>query len=338
MTPGYLFLNDNPDTGTQPSAARQVNLTGAATATFKFAFDTSSSVDPTDAIAVEVSNNGGATWTVLETITGITGEVNQTHTFNITNYISGQTQVRFRVAELYGGEGEFFCLRWVEVSWTCTPDPDAPGSISGTVWNDGNGNGIQEDPSTGLPGVTVKLKQGGTVLQTKTTNSNGIFLFEGLAAGVYEVSVDSGTLPSGITKPTYDLDGIGTANKTAVTLGTGQHRDDADFGYQQQSSSPCSYCQKYTGSLSGSGDSKWQPDGNYYWSNGGLQEGWLTGASDFDLYLYRWNGDKWVIVKSSQTSGTSTEHLSYNASSGYYIWKVKSHSGSGSYSFYLDRN
>lgn len=101
---------------------------------------------------------------------------------------------------------------------------------------------------------------------------------------------------------------------------------------------PCSDCETYTGSLSGSGDYDWHPNGNYYYSGSGTHRGWLSGPSsaDFDLYLYKWNGSSWSIVARS-ISSTSEESISYTGTSGYYVWRIHSYSGSGSYTFWLDR-
>ncbi|MDB4950421.1 MAG: Aqualysin 1 [Gemmatimonadetes bacterium] len=100
---------------------------------------------------------------------------------------------------------------------------------------------------------------------------------------------------------------------------------------------PCTACTKYTGSLSGTGASAIQPGGTYYYSSvSGSHKGWLQGPSgtDFDLYLYKWNGSAWVIVASSETA-TSVESISYSGTAGYYEWKISSYSGSGAYSFWL---
>jgi subtilisin family serine protease len=99
----------------------------------------------------------------------------------------------------------------------------------------------------------------------------------------------------------------------------------------------CSGGTLYTGSLSGSGASQYQPNGTYYFSSAsGTHKGCLVGPSsgaDFDLYLLKWNGSTWVTVANS-TSATSSETISYAGTSGYYMWQVYSYSGSGSYSFW----
>ena len=68
----------------------------------------------------------------------------------------------------------------------------------------------------------------------------------------------------------------------------------------------------------------------------GTHQGWLQGptGTDFDLYLYKWNGSSWVVVASGTTS-SNNETVSYSGTAGYYEWEVRSYSGSGSYNLYL---
>jgi hypothetical protein len=101
---------------------------------------------------------------------------------------------------------------------------------------------------------------------------------------------------------------------------------------------PCTGCEHYTGSLSGSGDYDYHPNGTYYFSGGGTHRGWLSGPSgaDFDLRLYKWLSGAWRIVARSE-SASSEEAITYNGTSGYYLWRVRSYSGSGAYDFWLDR-
>lgn len=101
---------------------------------------------------------------------------------------------------------------------------------------------------------------------------------------------------------------------------------------------PCSACEYFTGTLTGTGDYDYQPNGTYYYSGSGYHNAWLEGpaGTDFDLYLWKWNGSRWTTVASS-TSSTSSESISYYGSSGYYVWRIYSYSGSGTYEFWLDR-
>jgi serine protease len=102
---------------------------------------------------------------------------------------------------------------------------------------------------------------------------------------------------------------------------------------------PCTGCQKYTGTLSATGDSDIHPGGSWYFSNvSGTHRGWLQGpaGADFDLYIQKWNGFWWATVARSE-SVTSQEQIAYSGTAGYYRWIVSSYSGSGSYAFWLQR-
>jgi hypothetical protein len=101
---------------------------------------------------------------------------------------------------------------------------------------------------------------------------------------------------------------------------------------------PCTDCTAYTGSLSGAGDYDIHPDGRYYYSGSGTHSGWLRGpaGTDFDLYLEKWNGWWWGVVARAEST-SSEESITYSGSSGYYRWAVQSYSGSGSYTFWLQK-
>lgn len=139
--------------------------------------------------------------------------------------------------------------------------PLLPGSIGDTVWNDLNGNGIQDGGEPGIDGVTViLLDDSGTEIASQVTANGGQYLFDGLPAGSYTVSV-SGSPLNGLSQ-TYDLDdGTGpftTANASAVTLGVGEDRLDVDFGYRQLSAISGTVTEDVTGD--GAGDRPLQDD------------------------------------------------------------------------------
>ncbi|TPW11010.1 MAG: hypothetical protein FD127_3459, partial [Acidimicrobiaceae bacterium] len=74
-------------------------------------------------------------------------------------------------------------------SVTATFTPTSTGSISDVVWQDLNGNGIQEAGEPGLAGVSVTLLDAtGAVVGVPTaTNPTGNYTFTGLAPGSYQV-------------------------------------------------------------------------------------------------------------------------------------------------------
>src|SRR5205085_232205 len=64
---------------------------------------------------------------------------------------------------------------------------------------------------------------------------DGHSTFCNLLGGNYSVRVDAASLPAGAT-PTYDLDGIATANVASFSLAAGATRTDVDFGYRGNAS------------------------------------------------------------------------------------------------------
>jgi subtilisin family serine protease len=101
---------------------------------------------------------------------------------------------------------------------------------------------------------------------------------------------------------------------------------------------PCTGCEHYAGTLSGSGANEYEPDGVRYQSAAGTHRGWLRGpaGTDFDLLLQRWNGLWWVTVARSEGQ-TSEESIAHDGTAGFYRWRVHSYSGGGSYDFWLVR-
>ena len=112
---GALRLDDSPDTGGVPSAARLVNLTGATGATLSFDYQTTSGVDPDDGVVLEVSKDGGGSYTVLATFTGITGASAGSRTYDLSGFISANTVIRFRISSMYGVSDEFYSADNVQI-------------------------------------------------------------------------------------------------------------------------------------------------------------------------------------------------------------------------------
>jgi subtilisin family serine protease len=129
--------------------------------------------------------------------------------------------------------------------------------------------------------------------------------------------------------------GSGSPNRLLYSLLTGSGGGGGGGG----TTPPCTGCTAYTGTLSGTGSYQYQPNGTYYYSGvSGAHKGWLRGPSgtDFDLYLYKWNGFGWALVARAD-GATYDKTISYNGTAGYYLWRIYSTSGSGSYTFWLQR-
>ena len=118
--------------------------------------------------------------------------------------------------------------------------PPAGGSIGDFVWQDLDGDGVQDPNEPGLPGVTVVLLScNGTMVRSTTTDANGQYAFSGLPAGSYRVVF---VAPSGSTAYSVspagqggdaakdsDMDASGTT--ACISLSPGESRTDIDAGF-----------------------------------------------------------------------------------------------------------
>ncbi len=165
----------------------------------------------------------------------------------ITNLGAATHEVRIDISTLPLGSVQTYDLDGIgtphvaNVSLTATQDrTDADfgyrsnASIGDRIWEDSNGDGVQDPGETGVDGVLVFLDINGNGIldanePSATTSGNGGYSFSGLVAGNYLVCVDPSTLPAGMV-PTYDLNGP-KDHKATATLAANQTRTDLDFGY-----------------------------------------------------------------------------------------------------------
>lgn len=109
---------------------------------------------------------------------------------------------------------------------------DCGGSIGDRVWNDVDGNGVQDGGEAGLLGVTLELVNAANqVIRTATTDASGNYLFEHVPAGNYTVRILTASLPAGYTA-TYDFDGVATLGTAALSLADDEAQLLIDFGYK----------------------------------------------------------------------------------------------------------
>ena len=83
--------------------------------------------------------------------------------------------------------------------------------IGDYVWNDENGDGVQDSTESGIEGVTVYLIDNATgdTIATTTTDADGMYLFEDVPAGEYVVAFDVTTNVDGIDYETTTQDATG---------------------------------------------------------------------------------------------------------------------------------
>ncbi|MFZ3138771.1 MAG: C25 family cysteine peptidase [Thermodesulfovibrionales bacterium] len=110
-----------------------------------------------------------------------------------------------------------------------------PRSVSGSIWQDTDSDGTIDASETGLGSVTIDLMQGGTVLSSTTSASDGTYSFNNLVSGIYTVKItDTNGVLSGLTTtyevsppppPPYD-------GEETVDLTSG-NQTGINFGYKQ---------------------------------------------------------------------------------------------------------
>ena len=116
-----------------------------------------------------------------------------------------------------------------------------PAHLGDFVWEDSNGNGVQDAGEAGIGNVVVELKDGaGKVVATTTTDASGKYHFD-VDAGTYSVSVKA---PAGFKPVGQDLGGddatdsdIDAAGNTApIALAPGETNNKADAGLYRPAS------------------------------------------------------------------------------------------------------
>ena len=125
----------------------------------------------------------------------------------------------------------------VSVAGGATDDQDSfgfndPGSISGTIYSDGDNNSDQDAGEPGIASVPVTLLEDtngdgnyDTVVAVVFTNPDGSYEFDGVPPGDYQIQV---TPPGGVQSE--DPDGT-PDDATNITLGIGESSAGNDFGY-----------------------------------------------------------------------------------------------------------
>ncbi len=192
----------------------------------------------------------------------------------------------------------------------------APGEIGDLVWEDMNGNGLQDIGEGGVSGVIVSLYNPGsdnvpgggddTLLYTTTTNSNGQYSFTGLPQGYYYVKVD---LPTGYHFTTQnagndalDSDADPSTGVMEVTL--------VDTNTPEQTWWDAGLYR--TASL---GDLVWEDT-----NANGLQDAGESGVSGIQVNLYEGSGCSGTALMTTTTD--STGHYTFsNLSPGTYSVK-----------------
>ena len=211
------------------------------------------------------------------------------------------------------------------VTLTVTDDDGATDSTSASV--------TVTDPPNIAPvaGFTSNVTDLSVAFTDTSSDSDGTIVSRSWTFG------DGGSSTAANPSHTYATAGTYTVTLTVTDNDGATDSASASVTVTAPTGAPCTACTQYSGSLTGAGDWQAQPNGTYYESGAGTQNGWLEGpeTADFDLELYYWTGS-WTRVASS-LSVTSSESISYNGAAGFYYWRILSYSGAGSYDFWLQQ-
>lgn len=209
---GELFMNDSPNSGTEPSMEREADLSGYISATLSFDYRTSNNLENSDRFDISISSNGGASYTVLQSYSN---DVNGSDSFDITAFISANTRVRLRIENNYGGGTENIIIDDVTITAqrveVCTPLID-----HFVIAHDNNGINCLREPITITAvdsGGATLADYTGTVNLSLTTNNGNWFTTD---EGGSSADLAQGTL----TDTPGDNDGAATYQFDATDLGT----------------------------------------------------------------------------------------------------------------------
>ncbi len=172
ITGNLLRMDDRPNTGGQPTIEREVDLSTFTTASFSFDLSTGNNLENGDQFEVAVSNNGGASYTVLQ---NFQNDVNASFSYDISAFMSVNTRVRFRITNNFGGNNERMEIDNVNITGTeitaCVPSVD-----HFEILHDGSGiNCLREAiaiRAVDASGVTVPDYTGTISLSTSTSHGN----------------------------------------------------------------------------------------------------------------------------------------------------------------------
>ncbi len=177
---------------------------------------------------------------------------NQTGYYNFTGLAPGEYYIGFTAPLGYEfttmGDGEYFedsdanpsgntsCVALTSGKTDNTIDSGLyrPATISNFVWNDTNGNGIQDPDEPGIEGIEIRIyTSDGIYLTNTTTNGSGFYKFL-VSPGSYYLNFEK---PEGYEfSPQYsgnihnDSDVNNTGNTSTITLLSGEINDTIDVG------------------------------------------------------------------------------------------------------------
>ena len=178
---GDIEINNNElrleGDGSSPSIEREANLSTYNQATLTFNYRTSGNWEPSDSTQIYVSNNGGGSWTLLDTFSN--DQTAAIYSRDISSYISNNFRLRF--VEGSNQDSERFHFDNVQVEACVTVDTTPP-TISGVTGSCPGLNQITVTFSEDVELTTAvnignyTLDNGATITGATLTSSNTVTL------------------------------------------------------------------------------------------------------------------------------------------------------------------
>ena len=118
---GELQMDDRPNSGGEPAIERELDLSSYISAFISVDFSTSNNLQNGDRFDIAVSDNGGTSYTILESFTN---DFSGTYNYDLTAFMAANTRIRFRVENGYGNNGERIDIDNVVITGQrlCGPD------------------------------------------------------------------------------------------------------------------------------------------------------------------------------------------------------------------------
>jgi gliding motility-associated-like protein len=215
ITPVFTF---NPNNGNNLTLDAGYVNTQAVKDTIRFTLPTDSTRTECD-LVLENGTNGGTTTRLCE---GGTSGSNAYGTW-VVNEVGCLT---FNSNNLSGNDIATVCVvttdslgRTDTTIFIVTVTPR--GSIGNYVWNDTNGDGVQDATESGVEDVTVYLlNAAGDTVATTTTDANGQYVFTNVPEGNYSIAFDPSTTGTGYVFTGRDLGGDDTKDSDPNATGT----------------------------------------------------------------------------------------------------------------------
>jgi len=131
ITGGLLEMDDNPDTGGQPSVTRTFNLLSATGALLDLDFELDNRTDQGSDVALLEISTDGTNWDVLQDFSIYSGNDSGHRQYDLSAYLVTDVQIRLRIESGYGGSEEAIWIDNLVVSVCGTLDqPPSTGPIA----------------------------------------------------------------------------------------------------------------------------------------------------------------------------------------------------------------